>query len=212
MIAPPRRPPQGDLETLIKEARERQLRRRLLGTAVVAVAAAIGLSVYALTLGAGARRSVTAGSPQGAAPLCRSSQLSAAAIWDGAAEHLFNFLTIVNRGTGACSLPTGSPTVLLTRHGSRLTVDERATTAADSPFVGPGKPIRVLAPGRRAVVHLAWWNWCGPNLPFAQTTTTVTLQFANGPRVTVPHLLGQPPCMDSGQPSVLTVSPPLTPN
>jgi Protein of unknown function (DUF4232) len=211
MIAPPRRPSHDELEALIKEARERQLRRRLLGAAVLAVAAAIGLSVYAFNPGAGAPRGVTEGLPQGAAPLCRASQLSAAAIWDGAAGHLFNFFTIANRGTDACSLPTGRPTVFLTRRGSRLKVDERGASGLESAF-GPGKPISILAPGRRAVVHLMWWNWCGPNVRYAQTTTTVTVQFAHGPRVTVPHLLGQPPCIVPTQPSVLAVSRPLTPN
>lgn len=210
MLAPPRPPSHDELEALIKEARARQLHRRLLGTAALAVSAAIGLSVYAFTLGSGAPGGVTNTLPHGAAPLCRSPQLSAAAIWDGAAGHLFNFFTIVNKGRGACLLPTGRPAVLLTRHGSRLKVDER--TASGESIFGPGKPVGILAPGRRAVVHLAWWNWCGPNIRYARTATTVTVQFAEGPRMTVPHLLGQPPCMDSAQPSVLIVSAPMTPN
>jgi hypothetical protein len=54
MIAPPKPPSRDELEALIKEARARHLRRRLLGAAGVAVAAAIGLSVYALTIGGSA--------------------------------------------------------------------------------------------------------------------------------------------------------------
>ena len=42
MIAPPRPPSHDELEALIKEARARQLRRRLLGAAGVAIAAALG--------------------------------------------------------------------------------------------------------------------------------------------------------------------------
>jgi hypothetical protein len=205
MIAPPRRPFQDELEALIKEARERQLRRRLLGAAAVAVAAGLGLSVYALTVGGGTHGRAASGSPRGAAPACRSSQLSAEAIWDGGGGNLFNFFTIVNRGSG-CSLPAGRPTVLLIRRGSPLKVDER--TAPHGLF--PGKPVHTLAPGRRAVVHLDWFNWCGPDVAFARTRTTVTVRFGDGLQVTVPHLLGQPPCMAAGQPSVLTVSPPLT--
>jgi hypothetical protein len=69
MIAPPRPPSHDDLEALIKEARERQLRRRLLGAAGVAIAAAVGLSLYVLFLGA-ASKTATAGQgrPLAAAP------------------------------------------------------------------------------------------------------------------------------------------------
>jgi hypothetical protein len=103
MIAPPKPPSRDELEALIKEARERQFRRRLLATVSVALLAAVGLAIYAFTAGGGAQGSLTTGSPGGAAPICRSSQLSVGAIWDGAAGHLFNFFTITNRGAGACS-------------------------------------------------------------------------------------------------------------
>jgi Protein of unknown function (DUF4232) len=208
MIAPPKPATHDELEALIKEARERQFRRRLLGTVSVALLAAVGLAIYAFTVGGGAPGGVTAGSPGGAAPLCRSSQLSVAAIWDGAAGHLFNFFTITNRGAGACSVPSGRPTILLRRGGSQLKVEEQALS--DNPY--PGKPVSTLAPGRRAVVHLAWWNWCGPQVAFAQATTNVTVQFAGGLRVTARHLLGQPPCMSAGSPSVITASRLLTLN
>jgi hypothetical protein len=208
MIASPRPPSHDELEALIKEARERQFRRRLLVTASIALLAAVGLAIYATTIGGGARGGVTSGSPGGAAPLCRSSQLSVAAIWDGAAGHLFNFFTITNTGAGACSVPSGRPTVLLTRDGSQMKVQERAPS--ENPY--PGKPVSTLAPGRRGVVHLAWWNWCGPQVAFAQTTTNITVQFAGGLRVTAPHLLGQPPCVSAAYPSVITASRLLTPN
>jgi hypothetical protein len=205
-IAPPKPPSHDDLEALIKEARARQLRRRVFAAAALAVAAAIGLTVYALSAANGGRSSAANGVPSGA-PLCRSSQLSVAAIWDGAGGNLFNFFTVTNRGGSACSLPLGRPTVLLTRHGSTLKVEERAFSHNRY----PGKPVRILVPGGRAVVHLDWWNWCGPHVAFAQTITTVTVRFAGGLNVTAPHLLGQPPCVTPGQPSVITVGPPLTP-
>ncbi len=47
MIAPPKPPAQDELEALIKEARERQLQRRLLGAAAIAIGAAIALGIYA---------------------------------------------------------------------------------------------------------------------------------------------------------------------
>ncbi len=207
MIAPPRPPSHDQLEALIKEARARQLRRRLLGAAGVAIVAAVGLSVYALTIWGGAPSGLTRGSPSGAPPLCRSSQLSVNAIWDGASGNLFNFFTLTNRGPGVCSVPAGRPTVVLTRLGSQMKVEERPLTG--NPY--PGKPVSSLAPGRRAVVHLDWANWCGPQVGFAQTRTTVTVQFAGGLRVTARDLLGQPPCMDAAYPSTITVSRLLTP-
>src|ERR1700756_5505442 len=208
MIAPPKPPAHDELEALIKEARARQLRRRLLGAAGIASAAAVGLAIYASTLGGGARGVVASGPPAGGGPLCRSSQLSVCAPWDGAAGHLFNFFTITNRGAGTCSVPSGRPTVLLTRGGSQLKVEERALV--DNPY--PGRPVSSLAPGRRAVVHIAWWNWCGPNVAYKQTVTNVTVQFAGGLRVTAPHLLGQPPCMSAADPSVISASRLLTPD
>jgi Protein of unknown function (DUF4232) len=208
MLAPPKPLSHDELEALIKEARARQLRRRLLAAGALAVAAAIGLTVYALTAGQGGRSSAANGLPSGTAPLCRSSRLAVAAIWDGAGGNLFNFFTVTNKGGSACSLPLGRPTVLLTRNGSQLKVEERAF----SHNFYPGKPVHTLAPGGRAVVHLDWWNWCGPHVGFAQTTTTVTARFAGGLRVTAPHLLGQPPCINPAQPSVLSVGTPLKPS
>src|SRR3954462_15978990 len=51
MIAPPRSPSPDEIEALIKEARERQLRRRLLAAAGSAVAGALGLGVYDVAIG-----------------------------------------------------------------------------------------------------------------------------------------------------------------
>src|SRR4051794_38748886 len=100
MIAPPKPPSHDDLEALIKEARERQLRRRLLGAASVAVVAAIGLGVYALTIGGSNDGHAAVRSPS-SAPLCRSAQLSASSYWNGAAGTLINFFTIANESGSA---------------------------------------------------------------------------------------------------------------
>jgi len=68
MIAPPKPPTHDELEALIKEARARQLRRRLLGAAEIAIAAAIGLSVYSLFIGAPGKTAIGGrGRPQAAA-------------------------------------------------------------------------------------------------------------------------------------------------
>lgn len=207
MIAPPLPPSRAELDALLKEARARQLRRRLFGAAGVAVLAAVGLAVYALTSAGNVPTQVGGSSPRSTPPLCRRSQLSVSAIWDGAGGNLFNSFAIANRGGSACSLPLGRPTVLLTRRGMQLKVEERASSGNSS----TGKPVHSLAPGRRAIVHLDWFNWCGAQPAFARTTTSVTVRFADGLRVTAPNLLGQPRCISATEPSVLTVSRPLTP-
>jgi len=71
MIAPPRPPSHDELEALIKEARARQLRRRLVCASGVALAAALGLSIYASMTG-GARHSATGqeGRPQPGVTSC----------------------------------------------------------------------------------------------------------------------------------------------
>ena len=86
MLAQPRPPSPDELEALIKEARARQLRRRLLGAAGVAIAAAFGLSAYAITIGGNPGDLVQSPASAGpvTAPICRASQLSAEAGWQGA--------------------------------------------------------------------------------------------------------------------------------
>lgn len=80
VVAPPPVAPPGpdELELLIREARERQLRRRLLGAAAVAIVAAIGLSVYGFVTGGSAQGdSGSSGSPR----LLASTPCGAAAGW-----------------------------------------------------------------------------------------------------------------------------------
>jgi Domain of unknown function (DUF4232) len=116
VASPPTRPPQPDeLEALIKEARERQLRRRLIGAAGLAVAAAIGLGVYALSV---SRSPQTRQGAEGGAfassslPRCQSGQLrlSAPKMWGAAAGSLIEDLTLTNTSGTTCSV-AGWPTV-----------------------------------------------------------------------------------------------------
>jgi Protein of unknown function (DUF4232) len=106
MIAPPKPPPSHDeLEALIKEARARQLRRRLFGAAGVAIAAASGLVVYAFAIG-GTQPTNTA---SGGRPLTAAAPCGVAAGWR---------LRLDPRGW---SEPTGQHTapVVLTRVGAQ---------------------------------------------------------------------------------------------
>ena len=175
MLAPPK-PPHDELELLIKEARERQLRRRLLGAAGVAVAAAIELSVYALTIG-GRPTNLAQPPAQGGrvtGPACRSSQLSVAVSFQGA------------------TLPPAQPTIRIAGDGSRLPVREEALTGSFLPTTW--KPARVLTPGTKAEVLPDWGRlrWCGKS---ARPTPRFVLRFANGLRLSgIASLLTLPGC------------------
>src|SRR5438445_6621640 len=106
MIAPPKLPSHDELELLIKEARERQMRRRLLGAAGIAVAAALGLSIHAWVTG-GKVDSVAQPPARGSgpsAPLCQSSQLSASAGFRGATQTMLGGVTLQNVSESVCSL------------------------------------------------------------------------------------------------------------
>jgi hypothetical protein len=112
---PPVTPPSpDDLEALIREARERQLRRRLLGAAALAIGAAIGLGAYALSVSGSPSTTQgrgRAGFAVGPAPRCRSSQLrlSAPKMWGAAAGSLIEQFTLTNT-SGASCIVAGWPT------------------------------------------------------------------------------------------------------
>lgn len=65
MLAPPRPPAHDELEALIREARERQRRRRVLWAAVVAVGLGAGLAAWAAIVGGGPVRHAAAGGANG---------------------------------------------------------------------------------------------------------------------------------------------------
>lgn len=106
MIAP-RAPSHDELETLIKEARACQLRRRLLGAAGIAIASAIGLGAYAFVTGGKADNLAQPPAKGGrvGAPLCRSSQLAMGVGGQGATEVVLGGALITNVGGQAYVLP-----------------------------------------------------------------------------------------------------------
>jgi hypothetical protein len=122
MIAPPRPPSHDELEALIKEARARQLRRRLLGAAAVAIATALALGVYAVVDGAKTTATAGGGGPR-AIVAC-----GAAAGWslslgplgsEPTGQHTAP-LVVTRTGSNACTL-SGYPTVVLQgAHGRTL--------------------------------------------------------------------------------------------
>lgn len=188
MIAPPKPPAQDELELLIKEARQRQLRRRLLGAAAVAIVAAIGLGIYALTDGNG-DRSATDGSPRDGAPACRASQLATTAEAGPGESPLQDAASIqlVDASSEACVLPSGIPEVTFAFRGKTLRTHERNM---QPPYTELGiRASHVLAPARK-VMYILHWQYACPR-PGAEPTrgeaATVTLRFGNGLRFAMPE-------------------------
>ena len=206
MIAPPRRPSHDELEALIKEARERQLRRRLVAASGLAIAAAIGLSVYAFVAGGSPANLAQPPAQGGGAtgPLCRASQLSISAGLQGATESLAGGAAITNTGGSSCSLPRARPIVRISLHGTPLRVRERSF-----PYRITGRPAHVLTPGEQAVVYVQWWNWCGRTGP-----ATMTVRLGRGLDLVAPQRLGEPTCIGTGPSpaSTLYVSRPFDAN
>jgi Domain of unknown function (DUF4232) len=178
MIAPPKRPPHDELEALIKEARARQLRRRLLGAAGLAIAAAIGLSVYALAVGGNQRARSTAPRRPANALLCRSGQLSGSAGFQGATQTMLGGITIRNTSNVACSLPQRRPLVTISWRGKPVPTNERPMGTGP-----PWPPAHVLAPGKTASVLFQWWSCGGPG-PKEAVQPTFLLRFGHGLAVT----------------------------
>jgi hypothetical protein len=124
MIAPPSLPSHDELEALIKEARARQVRRRLLGAAGVAIVAAAVLSTYALaTGGAGRPTQVRAKSPSEAATACSLAggwSIKLAGSWPEPTGQHTAPVALTRTGASACTL-TGYPAIsLLDANGQTL--------------------------------------------------------------------------------------------
>jgi len=155
MIAPPKPPSHDELEALIKEARVRQLRRRLMGAAGVAVAAALGLSIYALVTG-GSPANLAQPPAQGGratGPRCLASQLSTGFGFQGSTQAMMGGATLRNTSGSVCSLPTGWPTFRIDWRGKWLAIPVRPGGLLAVP---PGPRARTLAPGRRAFIAMDW--------------------------------------------------------
>ena len=115
MIAPPKPPSHDELEALIKEARARQLRRRLIGAAGVAIASALALGIYGLTVGP-ARQPAAVPKPHPRVALPCSSgggwRLTLDGVWSEPTGAHTAPLRITRIGTQPCALE-GYPTVAL---------------------------------------------------------------------------------------------------
>jgi hypothetical protein len=209
MIAPPKRPAQDELEALMKEARARQLRRRLLGAAGVAIAAALALAIYAVTLGSGSSQSVrSAPLGPGGVPFCRSAQISSNLDIPDGLTGLTAWLILANHGTTPCSLPLGPPTVQITWHGSVLPTHEvHGRDLLDASWE-PIRIVRVLQPKQRAAINFDWKNFCGTPRPSNGAVPTYRFRFDRALVLTTPF--GPPAsCLNPGAPPTLLVSRPI---
>jgi Protein of unknown function (DUF4232) len=204
MIAPPKPPSQDDREALIKEARARQVRRRLLGAAGVAIVAALGLSTYVLTVGSNQPGKTGATRRPARAPICRSDQLSGSAGFQGATQTLLGAVTLVNTSATACSLPRQHPLVSISWHGERLQTAERP-----NPNAPPWPRADVLAPGEKADVYFQWFS-CGGSGPNEAVRPTFGLRFGRVLVVSARSTDVTPAfCSGLGGTRNLDVSPPL---
>lgn len=208
VVAPPKPPSHDDLEALIKEARGRQLRRRLLGAAGVAVAAAIVLGTYALTTENSNRSAGPALVGPGGVPLCRTSQISISLpMLSGLLERGRTGLFVMrNTSRTACSLPLRPPAASVTRHGARLPVRQ---VGGRGIVLARWQPLRVshlLKPGGQAAISSYWQNWCGSH----SYRTMFTEHFRFDSQLAVSFPIGPHPfCANRSGPSTIRVSRPL---
>jgi Protein of unknown function (DUF4232) len=217
MIAPPKPPVHDEPEALIKEAREHRRRRHLLTAAGVAIAAALGLGIYALAGGVG-HPSTTGSSARGGAPPCRAPDLATTAE-AGAGEGPGNAgasIQLVDTSSHACVLPNGIPTVTFTLHGKTAPAEERKMAPPYTQLGPRAEPL--LVPGRKVMYMLDWSATCpspGPALSRGERAV-VTLGFRNGLRIPMPELTPEnipivPGC-EVGPPPTVLVTPLLRPS
>jgi hypothetical protein len=115
-------------------------------------------------------------------PVCRSGQLSTSAEFTASGGITLLPVTMSNASSLACALPRGRPDVQLLFRAKPFPI-EQEPWSAPHPYGAPAG--RVLAPGKTALVELAWRDWC-PRPAAAATTgdVNVVLRFRGGPRVT----------------------------
>lgn len=144
-IAPSPHPPnQDELDALVRKARERQRRRRVLVGAAIASMAAVGLVVYAVA--SGGTPTVKQGHPgrpsaPGLLPRCRTAQLRLSQSGGGAAGGSSEVIyTFRNTAAGACVL-RGWPSVRLKSPRGKLMPVRTSHALALRPHrveLGPG--------------------------------------------------------------------------
>lgn len=159
----------------------RQLRRRLIGAAAVAIVAALGLGAYAVAIEGGGHAKQTGDSASGGPPFCRASQLSTSAGEEAAGGTVFDPVTVANTSPRACSLPAGIPHLQVLFRGKVFPIMQVPWGFGLSGFGVPAG--RMLKPGRKAFVEVSWRDFCPHPAAAPQTgSVTIALRFADGLR------------------------------
>ena len=178
--SPPRPPSQHEVDALIREARVRQLRRRLLGAAVIAVIAAANLGIYALVSAGSSRHTV--GAAAGLATACPFSALPLSLQTQGTATQAVFFLTIQNPQRLTCSI--NAPVIL------EITENGHPAPISDNPIHAT---LHATLRGARSSIWPpsgAWWaNWCGSRKGF-RLTARVEAHAVSAPISILPQCFG----------------------
>jgi hypothetical protein len=212
--SPPRPPSRDEPDALIPEARDRQRRRRLLGAAGIAIAAAVGVGLFALLGGSkpGNPPSPTASGGRVAVTICRSSQLAASVILSGALGlgGASGSATISNGSGTTCSLPASAPAIQISYRGTPRPLHETVLQPPNH------RSVRLLRPGQKAEIWLVWQNWCASphhpisqgGYPLRQPQVVFRFRLGHGLTITVPYV-GAVTCLAPGSASSLMASRPV---
>jgi Domain of unknown function (DUF4232) len=208
LAPPPTTPPLPDeLEALIREARERQRRRWLIGGASVAVAVAVGLLISALVGGSTLLGSLRGPLGLGGVPSCKPAGLVAQFSLQGGGFFGTDAggLILKNRGSSSCSVPAW-PQVSLQWNGQDLAPETRLVGYQPDPAQ---RVTGTLRPGRWAFAPLLWSDWC-KKTPFGRGVppTILSLRLPTGTKQVQMHPSGHavwPGCSAPGHPSIFGV-------
>jgi hypothetical protein len=193
---PPVIPPEQDqLEALIREARARQRRRRLLGAATLAVAAGAALSVHSVLAGSGWTSTRAGRNSSAALPTCRLADLRVQRIPISNPTGLDRLgLQFTNRLTSSCRVsgyprlhfrdPSGTMPFLIRRLGEPRSVTLRGRQSTFSIFskfrcdLGGGRSATktvVSLPGDHSTVAFTGGpGICRPGIPAEGRWVTLT--------------------------------------
>lgn len=215
MIAPPKPPSNDELEDLIPEARQRQLRRRLRIVAVIALTTAAGLVAYALIGRQASSRANAGHSPSAStAADCGQAHLSASFNFGAASGLTLGGVSLHNTGPSTCRLPV-RPTIHLAWSGKTLNLHNTPLSPQDQEqdeSLGQ-LPVSVLRPGEWAFAPVWWSNWCGPRPRHGLFRPRITVGLLGGSVLArlIPRGLTLPRCGSSQRPSTLAIGRFLTP-
>jgi hypothetical protein len=142
--------------------------------------------------------------PAAAAPCAAKDIHSFNGMLQGATGTMLGAVWIRNVSGAPCSLG-GRPRVEITNRAGRIFPTRERTFSLSATGAHP-RPM--LLPGRHALLHLDWSNWCGawsgPPASFRRLFLHVTL--TNGSRLRLPIRTGRPRCDQPKAPSFLAVS------